>query len=124
MEENISILHCLVSAAGRGSFIREGVGDLQIQETSWDQADGVGLKIFYEHSKLFHTKLFYLPDPALLDVPLERELHEHGSEGVGISHLRHPEISKTSLKIRNFCNFQQLQHTSTQFASLPCYFRL
>ena len=44
LEVNISILHCLVSAAGRGSFIREGVGDLQIQETGWDQADGVGLK--------------------------------------------------------------------------------
>ena len=29
------------------------------------------------------------PDPALLQVPLERELHDHGSEGVGVGQLSH-----------------------------------
>ena len=35
--------------------------------------------------------IVYLPDPALLEMELEGELHQHGPEGVGVSHLGHRE---------------------------------
>ena len=83
-----------------GSGVREGVGDLQEEESGGDKADGVGLKKdkrknFRRTLKL--TKIIqnrfiaYLPDPALLNVELEGELGEHGSQGVGVSHLGHRE---------------------------------
>ena len=39
---------------------------------------------FYENKYQSHP-----PDPALLQVPLEGELHHHGSEGVGVGQLSH-----------------------------------
>ena len=59
--------------------------------------------VFFKTDITRITALFaHLPDPALLDVELERELHEHGTQGVGVSHLGHRDAgSKTSLKIRH-----------------------
>ena len=78
---------------GLGRFlIREGVGDLEEQKSGGDEADGISLKL----ARLINTFIYinieynsYPPDPALLQVPLEGELHHHGSEGVGVGQLSH-----------------------------------
>ena len=44
-----------------------------------------------ESERISNRFIAYLPDPALLNVELEGELGEHGSQGVGVSHLGHRE---------------------------------
>ena len=70
------------------SLIRERVGDLQVEETSGNETDSIALnnKYFSSREKQLSS---HLKDPAFLDVILEGEPHNHGSEGVGISQLRH-----------------------------------
>jgi len=58
-----------------GSLIREGVGDLEEQQSNWHQTNGIGL-----------------PNPALVEVVLEGEVHDHGAKGVGVPKLSHDEI--------------------------------
>ena len=70
-------------------LIGEGVRDLQVEKTGGDETDGVALQ--YKVSPVKTKKMIssHLEDPALLDVVLEGEPHEHGSQGVRVSQLRH-----------------------------------
>merc|ERR1719233_2603461 len=58
-----------------GSFIREGVGDLEEQQPDWHQTNSIRL-----------------PNPALVEMVLEGEVHEHSAKGVGVPKLGHGEI--------------------------------
>ena len=70
------------------SLIRERVGDLQVEKTSGNETNGVTLDTDDSEIKITLTRS-HLPDPALLNVILEGEPPDHGSEGVGVSQLRH-----------------------------------
>ena len=71
--------------------IGEGVGDLEEQKSGGDEADGIRLKWTWLINTFIYVNKFdsHPPDPALLQVPLEWELHHHGSEGVGVGQLSH-----------------------------------
>ena len=57
-----------------GDWVGEGVGDLDVEKPDRDQPEGVRLV-----------------DPVLTDHVLQWEVHDHGAEGVGVSHLWHGE---------------------------------
>ena len=57
-----------------GDRVGEGVGDLDLEEPDRDQSEGIRLV-----------------DPVLTDHVLQGEVHDHGAEGVGVSHLWHGE---------------------------------
>ena len=78
----------LVRGLGR-LRVGEGVGDLEEQKSGGDEADGIGLKWATLINTYKNKYQSHPPDPALLQVPLERELHDHGSEGVGVGQLSH-----------------------------------
>ena len=70
----------------------EGVGDLQVEKTRGNETDSIALKMIYNKSSVSRKAAqlcSHLPDPAFLDVILEGEPHDHGSEGVRVSQLRH-----------------------------------
>ena len=54
----------------------------------------------------------HLPDPALLDVIFEGEPHDHGSESVGVSQLRH------CLDLKLLCKQQKPLGSKNYFSEL------
>merc|ERR1719312_62281 len=79
----------LVGSFLLGSLIREGVGDLEEQQSNWYQTDGIRL-----------------PNPALVEVVLEGEVHDHGAKGVGVPKLSHDEIQ---ILLRIVCQGREIE---------------